>query len=86
MSERYLASAWCQREREWFEGEVRRRGISGGVVLVVRVQPTDHNAWPAGLKDEDGHVVIGFASAWLPQKIDWGFAQTPRGKEVKIKG
>src|SRR5690348_3102553 len=36
MSERYLSSAWCTDERDWFAAEVNRRGISGGVVLVVR--------------------------------------------------
>ncbi len=70
MSERYLASAWCQREREWFEGEVKRRGIAGGVVLVVRVQPTDHSVWPACLKDEDGHVVLGFPFHPHPRSPD----------------
>jgi hypothetical protein len=60
MSDHYLSSAWCQDERDWFEAEVKRRGTSGGVVLVVRVQPTNHDAWPACLKDERGHVVLGF--------------------------
>jgi TIR domain len=60
MSERYLKSAWCQDERDWFETEVRRRRTSGGVVLVVRLQPTDPGAWPLCLKDERGHVVLGF--------------------------
>jgi hypothetical protein len=60
MSERYLSSAWCTDERDWFEAEVKRRGVSGGVVLVVRAQPTDHDLWPACLKDERGHVVLGF--------------------------
>ena len=60
MSERYLSSAWCTDEREWFEAEVKRRGVSGGVVLVVRAQPTNHELWPACLKDERGHVVLGF--------------------------
>lgn len=60
MSERYLASVWCNDEREWFEAEVKRRGIAGGVVLVVRAQPTNHDAWPTCLKDERGNVVLGF--------------------------
>jgi hypothetical protein len=70
MSERYLASAWCTDEREWFEIEVKRRGVSGGVVLVVRAQPTDHEAWPACLKDERGHVVLGFPFHPDPKRAD----------------
>ena len=60
MSEHYLKSTWCQDERDWFAAEVARRRTSGGVVLVVRVQPTKHVAWPTCLKDERGHVVLGF--------------------------
>ena len=60
MSEHYLKSAWCEDEREWFETEVGRRGTSGGLVLVVRAQSTNHTKWPACLKDERGHVVLGF--------------------------
>lgn len=60
MTEHYLNSAWCQDEREWFDAEVERRGKKGGLVLVIRVQPTDHARWPDCLKDERGHVVLGF--------------------------
>lgn len=60
MSNRYLQSAWCKDELEWFENELKACQDGGGVVLVVRAQPTDHDAWPACLKDERGHVVLGF--------------------------
>lgn len=60
MSNHYLQSVWCKAEREWFETEVQRRSQEGGVVLVIRVQPTPHEDWPRCLKDERGHVVIGF--------------------------
>jgi hypothetical protein len=70
MSERYLSSAWCTDERDWFEAEVKRRGISGGVVLVVRAQPTDHALWPACLKDERGNVVLGFQFHPHPKSKD----------------
>jgi hypothetical protein len=70
MSERYLASVWCTDEREWFEAEVKRRGIAGGVVLVVRAQPTNHEAWPKGLKDERGNVVLGFPFHPDPKSAD----------------
>lgn len=70
MSEHYLNSAWCKDDREWFEEEVKRRGSSGGLVLVVRVQPTDHTKWPDCLKDERGHVVIGFQFHPNPKSDD----------------
>lgn len=70
MSDHYLSSAWCTDEREWFDAEVKRRGTSGGVVLVVRVQPTDHDAWPKCLKDERGHVVLGFQFHPNPKSAD----------------
>jgi hypothetical protein len=70
MSDHYLSSAWCTDERDWFEAEVKRRGTSGGMVLVVRVQPTDHAAWPACLKDERGHVVLGFPFHPHPKSDD----------------
>jgi TIR domain len=60
MSEHYLKSAWCRDERDWFATEVGRRYTSGGLVLVVRVQPTNHADWPVCLKDERGYVVVGF--------------------------
>lgn len=60
MSNRYLRSAWCKDELEWFDGEIRQCQSEGGLVLVVRAQPTAHAAWPDCLKDERGHVVLGF--------------------------
>lgn len=60
MSKRYLESDWCQKEIEWFEAEIKACQEAGGLVLVVRVQPTNHEEWPSCLKDEDGHTLIGF--------------------------
>ena len=60
MSDWYLHSVWCGDEREWFAGEIARRGIQQGVVIVVRAHPTRHENWPDFFKDERGHVVIGF--------------------------
>ena len=60
MCRRYLRSAWCRDELEWFDSEVKRIQADGGAVLVVRAQPTEHDAWPTCLKDERGHVVLGF--------------------------
>jgi hypothetical protein len=60
MTRTYLASEWCQREREWFENEIRRRG--GGIenVFVVRAMPTDNEGWPDFLKDGFGQTVLGY--------------------------
>jgi hypothetical protein len=60
MSKRYLQSTWCKDEIEWFEDEVRQRQADSGLVLVVRAQPTEQRDWPDCLKDERGHVVLGF--------------------------
>jgi len=60
MSEHYLQSVWCKEEGDWFKTEVARRGYEGGLALVVRAQPTLHESWPDFLKDERGHVVLGF--------------------------
>lgn len=60
MSEQYINSAWCQSEREWFESEIRQCQSDGGLLFVVRAQPTDHSDWPDVLKDSDGHPVLGF--------------------------
>jgi hypothetical protein len=70
MSEHYLQSVWCKDEREWFETEVERRGHEGGLTLVIRVQPTLHEKWPDFLKDERGHVVIGFKFHPNPKRPD----------------
>jgi hypothetical protein len=60
MSPRYLASAWCKDELQWFEEELRRRDHGEGCTLVVRALPTEEEHWPASLKDGRGNSVIGF--------------------------
>ncbi|MEM9384943.1 MAG: TIR domain-containing protein [Pseudomonadota bacterium] len=60
MSNRYLQSSWCNNELEWFDNEIRQCQAEGGVILVVRAQPTDHEVWPTCLKDDRGFVVLGF--------------------------
>ena len=60
MTNQYLSSEWCKKERDWFETEVRRRG--GGVdnVFVVRAMPTENEQWPNFLKDGFGETVLGY--------------------------
>lgn len=60
MTGNYLLSEWCEKEREWFENEIRRRG--GGIenVFVVRAMATEGEDWPDFLKDGFGDTVLGY--------------------------
>ncbi|MHA2314944.1 MAG: toll/interleukin-1 receptor domain-containing protein [Candidatus Hermodarchaeia archaeon] len=60
MTRNYLSSEWCEKEREWFENEIERRG--GGIenVFVVRAMATEGEDWPDFLKDGFGETVLGF--------------------------
>jgi hypothetical protein len=60
MSPRYLESPWCQEELDWFTQELRRRSEDEGCALVVRALPTKEELWPAQLKDDNGHSLLGF--------------------------
>ena len=67
MSNHYLNSAWCTDEREWFEAEVKRRHTSGGVVLVVRVQPTNPGEWPLASRMSAATSSSAFRSIPIPR-------------------
>lgn len=60
MTRLYLSSEWCEKEREWFENEIKRRG--GGIenVFVVRAMATENEDWPDFLKDGFGETVLGY--------------------------
>jgi hypothetical protein len=60
MSPRYLDSPWCKQELDWFAQELRRRAEEDGCVLIVRALPTQEEFWPPGLKDGNGHSLLGF--------------------------
>ena len=60
MTRRYLLSSWCKEELQWFEAQVKESSRIGGLVLVVRAQPTEHDDWPTLLKDERGETLLGF--------------------------
>jgi hypothetical protein len=60
MTPRYLASAWCRDELNWFNSELRRRSADEGCTFVVRALPTDEKQWPDALKDERGNSILGF--------------------------
>jgi hypothetical protein len=60
MSPRYLGSAWCKDELEWFRQQVEDRRRDQGRVFVVRALPTPESSWPGFLRDERGHALVGF--------------------------
>jgi hypothetical protein len=60
MSPRYLGSAWCKDELEWFRRQVEERRRDQGRVFVVRALPTPESSWPEFLRDERGHALVGF--------------------------
>jgi hypothetical protein len=60
MSPRYLGSAWCKDELEWFRRQVEDRRRDQGRVFVVRAWPTAESSWPEFLRDERGHALVGF--------------------------
>ena len=58
MSKRYLGSAWCKDELDWFRKQFQDHA---GRVFVLRAQATDVALWPDFLRDERGHAMTGFA-------------------------
>lgn len=63
MSPLYLRSKWCTDEVDWFlaagsEGNPELRRFNR--IFVARAFPTDHRAWPHGLKDEIGKATFGY--------------------------
>ena len=85
MSPDYLASGWCQREREWWWQHHMPDVLgAGGRVLVCHVLPnvkelnwsplSDAKDWPAVLKDEDEPKFTGF---WFHAQNDVDFATVP---------
>lgn len=61
MTERWLNSAWCRDEIDWFRQQVAQRGGINGSVVVIRAFATETSAWPECLKDERGHGLIGIS-------------------------
>jgi hypothetical protein len=81
MSPRYLSSAWCRDELDWFREQVVDRSRDQGRVFVIRALPTDDEKWPDFLHDERGHSPTGFqfydAKSRMPYR--WrGIDETPR--------
>jgi len=57
MSKRYLGSAWCRDESEWFAKQYHDHARR---VFVLRAQETDAAQWPDFLRDERGAAMTGF--------------------------
>jgi hypothetical protein len=60
MSQRYLGSAWCRDELDWFRQQVQDRERDQGRVFVIRALPTSEASWPDFLRDSRGHPLPGF--------------------------
>jgi hypothetical protein len=60
MSPRYLKSAWCTDELEWFKQQIEDRARDVGRVFVIRAMDTDVTRWPDFLRDSRGHPLPGF--------------------------
>jgi hypothetical protein len=85
MSPDYVASGWCQKEREWWwERQMSDTFGAGGRVFVCRVMPNvkrlpwsqqqDAEDWPLELKDDQGHALTGF---WFHGQNDVHFSTVP---------
>jgi hypothetical protein len=60
MSPRYLSSAWCKDELDWFKQQIENRARDQGRVFVIRALPTLETSWPDFLRDTRGHALPGF--------------------------
>jgi len=72
MSERYLESAWCRKEYNWFRHERDQ-----GRVFVIRALPTNEIDWPDFLRDDEGHPFVGFAFHAANAKRPYCWPETP---------
>ncbi len=79
MSPHYLASKWCQDEREWWCQKQRELGLPlDDRIAVVRVWKTNPTPpWPESLVDGRGCPLVGFwfydreQAELLPQPFEW---------------
>jgi hypothetical protein len=76
MSPQDLGSTWCGDERAWWLARHGERGDIPGRVFVVRVLPTEDEAWPEAFRDERGHTPVGF---WFHPRAAEGPAVRPFG-------
>ncbi|AGA33396.1 TIR protein [Thioalkalivibrio nitratireducens DSM 14787] len=82
MSPDYLASPWCEDEREWW---CKRQTATGlpieGRVVIVQILPTEET-WPDVFSDQRGHRLKGFrfhTSGKIPARpLGWSVLPGPR--------
>jgi hypothetical protein len=60
MSPTYIASSWCEDEREWFKQQIENRARDQGRVFVIRAIGSDETRWPDFLCDSRGYAMTGF--------------------------
>ena len=78
MSPKYLSSAWCRQEREWWlRSQAQYKIGHEGRIAVARIWPTDGQGWPSGLVDSEGNELVGHffydrrKSDVRPQPFSW---------------
>jgi hypothetical protein len=85
MSPRYLASAWCQDELEWFRQQVQDRERDQGRVFVVRALRTDEDRWPDFLRDTRGHGLPGFQFHDKQDSMPYGWRGSSENREGYVR-
>jgi hypothetical protein len=82
LSQGYLSSPWCEKERTLFLSEVRRRVADGGRVFVVRYDPLGQEECPEELRDLIGHSFCTSDDVNEEQWLPLGYpCPTPQDKE-----
>jgi hypothetical protein len=85
MSPRYLTSAWCKDELEWFRQQVQDRERDHGRVFLVRVLRTDENRWPDFLRDARGHSLPGFQFHDKQDSMPFGWRGSGENREAYVR-
>jgi hypothetical protein len=85
MSPRYLASAWCKDELEWFRQQVQDRERDHGRVFVVRALRTEEGRWPEFLRDSRGHPLPGFQFHDKLDSMPFGWRGSTENREAYVK-
>ena len=85
MSPRYLTSAWCKDELEWFKQQVLGRARDQGRVFVIRALHTDEKLWPDFLRDARGHALTGFRFYDKPFTNPHGWREAGENSEPYVR-
>jgi hypothetical protein len=85
MSPRYLASAWCKDELEWFKQQVMDREREQGRVFVIRALLTDESRWPEFLRDTRGYPLTGFHFHDKQDAMPYGWRGSRDNREAYVR-